>query len=132
LDVRSIIVKYAVGIVLLVVSFLNQARNILITEISQEQGQWFVEYTSHVPIKSVQFPFSPDNSRLTRWQLLDEQFTFLSSGSADTVTRKDSSSFKKVKFKLTPTYIHLPKAYAPFSPFSDGGLLIHTARFFAC
>lgn len=132
MDVRSIIVKYAVGIVLFVVSFWSQARNVLITDISQEQGQWFVEYTSHVPIKSIQFPFSPDKSRLKRWQILDEQFTFLSSGSSDTVIRKDSRTFKKVKFKLTPTYIHLPKAYAPFSPFSDGGLLLHTARFFAC
>ena len=37
-----------------------------------------------------------------------------------------------VKFTLTPTYRHLSKDYAPFSPFSDGGLLFHSGRFFAC
>jgi len=124
--------KYILGVALCMLSILCQARNELITELSQEKGEWFVQYTSHVPINSIEFPFSPDDSRQHRWQLLDEQFTFLQSGTSDAVIRKDNSSFTQVKFKLTPTYIHLPKAYAPFSPFSDGGLLIHTARFFGC
>jgi hypothetical protein len=33
---------------------------------------------------------------------------------------------------MSPTYSVLPKEYAPFSPFGDGGMLFHTGRFFAC
>jgi len=40
--------------------------------------------------------------------------------------------FTHVKFELTPTYVSLPKDYAPFSPFTDGGMLFHSGRFFAC
>ena len=29
-------------------------------------------------------------------------------------------------------YQELPKDYAPFSPFGDGGMLVHSGRFFAC
>ena len=33
---------------------------------------------------------------------------------------------------MSPTYSRLPKDYAPFSPFGDGGMLFHTGRLFAC
>ena len=33
---------------------------------------------------------------------------------------------------MSPTYSVLPKDYAPFSPFGDGGMLFHTGRLFAC
>ena len=37
-----------------------------------------------------------------------------------------------MSFLLTPTYKHLGKDYAPFSPFSDGGNAFHSGRLFAC
>ena len=48
------------------------------------------------------------------------------------LVKKDGSQFTEVSLYLTPTYKHLSKDYAPFSPYSQGGLLIYTGRLFAC
>jgi hypothetical protein len=52
--------------------------------------------------------------------------------SGDVARRKDGAAFRTVRFRMSPTYSPLPKDYAPFSPFGDGGMLFHTGRLFAC
>ena len=109
------------------------AENILITDIVKTvEGDWTVSYRSNQPVNSIQFSKSPDTSRIKRWELLDDGFEFRVFNQKETVVRRDNQTFTSVTFKLTPTYIHLPKYYAPFSPFSDGSMLLHSARFFAC
>lgn len=109
------------------------AKNILITDIVKTaQHDWQVTYRSKTPISSLQFAISPDDSRLSRWNLQSEGFEFRRTGGKDTVFRRDGKSFNQVTFSLTANYIHLPKYYAPFAPFSDGSILVHSARFFAC
>jgi hypothetical protein len=50
----------------------------------------------------------------------------------EVVRRVDGASFDRVAFRMTPRYVELEKDYAPFAPFGDGGLLIHSGRFHAC
>ncbi len=106
--------------------------HVLITNIVKKDHQWQVEYESLKPVSSISFAHSPDDSRSTRWVLAEQSFKFIQSGGRELIIRKDNKSFSSVTLTFTPTYVHLPKYYAPFSPYSDGGVLLHSARFFAC
>ncbi|WP_448548128.1 hypothetical protein [Thalassotalea fusca] len=118
---------------LALVSCIAFSKGTLITNIEKSgNDEWTVEYISQKPIRSISFASAPDDSRSRRWLLLSEGFTLRHLNNSDIITRPDGNKFERVKFKLTPTYTHLPKAYAPFSPFSDGGMLFHSGRFFAC
>lgn len=109
------------------------ADNILYTEIEKlADNSWQVSYQSAKPIKAVMFSISPDNSRIQRWQPTSADFALNYVNGREIATRKDGRTFTKVSFQLTPSYIHLPKNYAPFSPFSNGAMLLHSGRFFAC
>ncbi len=94
--------------------------------------KWTVEYSASKPIERVAFKRNPDDSRTTRWRPLDEDFRVFFIEGEEFIARKDGLPFTEVKLYLTPNYKHLAKDYAPFSPFSDGGTLFHTGRFFAC
>jgi len=100
---------------------------------------WTVEYVIEKPITKLAFIRNPNDARVKRWHPLSEEFEVIHSieDSATTapgefIIRKDGQEFSKVTLKLTPTYTYLPKDYAPFSPFSNGGILFHSGRFFAC
>ncbi len=117
---------------MVLVSIESVAANPLITNITKDTDTWTVEYVSLTPVRSIQLAITPDGSRKQRWFFEDDKFTFIQSGGNDVIIRKDNAPFSSVKLQLTPTYIALPKYYAPFSPYSDGGVLFHSARFFAC
>lgn len=119
-------------LIYLIPSFTN-AQHLLFTEIEKHaNNSWTVSYQSPKPIKAIAFASSPDDSRLQRWQPISPDFTLSYVNTTEIITRKDGASFTAVNLRLTPTYIHLPKNYAPFSPFSNGAMLVHSARFFAC
>lgn len=119
-------------LLMVLVSIDAIAANPLITNITKTDDSWAVEYVSHAPIRSIELSITPDRSRKQRWHFEDDKFTFIQSGGNDVIIRKDNALFSSVKITLTPSYIALPKYYAPFSPYSDGGVLFHSARFFAC
>ena len=108
-------------------------QNVLITELAKvTDKEWRVTYKSLTPVNSITFAITLDDSRSKRWLISDSQFELIHLSGRDIVTRKDNQLFSEVSFTLTPSYIHLPKYYSPFSRFSDGGILVHSARFFAC
>ncbi|WP_287831062.1 hypothetical protein [Idiomarina sp.] len=100
--------------------------------IKSPAGSWSVSYTSDTPVASISFQRSPDSSRVKRWKTKSGDFKVFKVNDYETVRRVDGKLFTQVEFELTPTYTHLPKDYAPFSPFTDGGMLFHSGRFFAC
>jgi len=119
--------------ILLIIGLPVFAQNILITDIEKEaSNRWNVTYVSKVPINSIQFVITKDNSRHARWSIISEGFELRTFNGKDTLFRRDGQSFKEVVISLTPTYTSLPKYYAPFSPYSEGSMLFHSARFFAC
>ena len=103
-------------------------------------GIWTVEYRTADPVKRLGFRRNPDQSRMERWQPGSDDFEIVYVDNDDSddgaggeyIVRKNRKKFSQVTFTLTPTYRHLSKDYAPFSPFSNGGLLFHSGRFFAC
>lgn len=93
--------------------------------------QWQVRYDFAQPVDKMEFKRSPDDSRVRTW-LPDQGFEIVSTDRGELARRKDGAHFRTVRFRMSPTYSVLPKEYAPFSPFGDGGMLFHTGRLFAC
>ena len=93
--------------------------------------QWQVRYDFAQPVDKLEFKSSPDDSRGRTW-LPDQGFEIVTTDRGEVARRKDGALFRTVRFRMSPTYSVLPKEYAPFSPFGDGGMLFHTGRFFAC
>ncbi len=99
--------------------------------VKNENGHWTVTYNSSVEVEKLFFNSSPNNSRVNRWKPMGS-FEIVIENKKEVIRQTDLKPFRKVSFELTPTYTPLPKEYAPFSPFSDGGILFHTGRFFVC
>jgi hypothetical protein len=124
-------------LLLVVVAFWSLqtfASNEISTVLSKSDlGKWRADFSAKQPVKQIAFQRSPDSSRLKRWHATSADFEILKiNNDYEAVKRIDGKPFTTVAFDLTPTYIALPKDYAPFSPFSDGGMLVHSGRFFAC
>jgi len=95
-------------------------------------GQWKVRYSSSQPVQRIVFQRNPDDSRAKLWIAQSELYTIRVVEGVETIVRTDGQPFSEVSFRLPATYAPLPKEYAAFSPFSDGGVLFHSGRFFAC
>src|SRR5262245_20557835 len=93
--------------------------------------QWQVRYDLAQPVDQLELRPSPDDARGRTW-LPDQGFEIVTTDLGEVARRKDGSRFRTVRFRMSPMYSVLPKEYAPFSPFGDGGMLFHTGRFFAC
>lgn len=122
-------------ILLLCLSFPTWATNESMVDISivkSKDGKWTLTYQTHKPAPRLSFIRNPDNSRIERWKPTTSDFEIVSIENQEYLIKKDGSNFTEVSLHLTPTYKHLSKDYAPFSPYSDGGVLIYTGRLFAC
>lgn len=97
-----------------------------------QAGQWLLTYTLDRPAQRLVFKRNPDHSRQQRWLPQTAGFEIQADAGQESLARTDQQAFSTVTVALTPTYIHLPKDYAPFSPYSDGGMLVHSGRWFAC
>ena len=103
-----------------------------ISIVKSKSARWTLTYQTHKPASRLSFIRNPDDSRIERWKPNTVDFEIVSIENQEYLTRKDGSKFTEVSLNLTPTYKHLSKDYAPFSPYSDGGALIYTGRLFAC
>lgn len=98
---------------------------------ARDGNDWTVTYQFGAPLTALVFQRSPDESRGTDWKA-PPGFEIVSTSLGETLRRTDGASFRSVSLDVPPVYRELPKDYAPFSPFGDGGSLVHTGRFFAC
>jgi hypothetical protein len=95
------------------------------------EGDWTVAYTLPAPATELVFARSPDASRGEDWHGPDG-FEIVLEGESERARRVDGEPFTSVSFVMSPRYRELPKDYAPFMPFGDGGRLFYTGRLFAC
>lgn len=91
-----------------------------------------VTYQMAAPTKALHFAQALGGYRLEDWHPLPGGFRWTQEGSGERVERSDGGTFRSVQFTLPARYRALPKSYAPFSPFSDGSVLIHSGQFHAC
>ncbi|WP_444936741.1 hypothetical protein ACJJIW_04110 [Microbulbifer sp. JMSA004] len=108
----------------------NSGVDILIEK--SEGNLWKLVYQMDRSTSRIGFVRNPDASRIERWKPLSLDFEMVSIDGDEYLVRKDRASFERAEILLTPTYKHLKKDYAPFSPYSNGGNLIYTGRLFAC
>ncbi|TKB04562.1 M1 family metallopeptidase [Alteromonas portus] len=109
--------------------------NTIIEKAQTDNGAtWAVSYTLDTPSERLVFVRNPDSSRVTRWLPInsDIEIVYNIAEQKEVVRSKTGKLISNVSFSLTPTYKHLGKDYAPFSPFSDGGNAFHSGRLFAC
>lgn len=95
-------------------------------------SRWRVVYSLEAPTAALRLVRNPDRSRLANWRADDSAFEIVRDGDADVIRRRDGAPFRQARFTAPARYAPLPKDYAPFSPFTDGGLLIYSGRFHAC
>ena len=95
------------------------------------EGQWTVRYRLTKPVRQLLFVRSPDSSRSETWTVA-EGFEIVRAGDSEVLRRRDGAAFNLASARVPPLYRDLPKDYAPFSPFGDGGILVHSGRYFAC
>ena len=121
-----------ITLLLFLVSYGASANSVKIEITKSSADDWFVTYTAASPVTRLSFVRTPNNSRIKRWSPISANYELSSENNKEFIRRVDRQRFTTASFKLTPTYIPLAKEYAPFSPFSDGGMLLHSARFFIC
>ena len=92
---------------------------------------WTVRYETERPVTRLVFPQSPDDSRARGWRP-EAGFEVVSGPDGEALRRVDGAAFSAATVTMDPVYRELPKSYAPFSPYGDGGMLFHTGRLFAC
>lgn len=100
--------------------------------VKSKDGKWTLTYQTPEPVPRLSFIRNPDTSRVERWEPTTSDFEVVSIENQEYLIKKDGNNFTEVSLTLTPTYKYLSKDYAPFSPYSDGGVLIYTGRLFAC
>ena len=94
---------------------------------------WRVRYTLPRPATELRFARTDERGHRARdWRPVDPQLQLLLIDGEEVVRRRDGAGFTTAAFDAPPRYVSLEKDYAPFSPFGDGGLLIHSGRFHAC
>lgn len=94
-------------------------------------GEWQAAYTLAAPARVLRFTRNPGDSRRPRW-VVPDGFEVAHEDGVDRLRRRDGAAFDAVTVSVPARYVMLPKDYAPFSPFTDGGLLIHTGQFHVC
>ena len=92
---------------------------------------WRVTWRAPSDLRELVFPRSADDSRVHTWTAPADFEITVTEGS-ERVRRRDGAPFRTVTLEVPAAYRFLPKDYAPFAPFGDGGLLFHTGRLFAC
>lgn len=96
-------------------------------------SQWEVRYTLPAPARELRFVrVDAQGHRASGWTALDPALAIALQNGEEVVRRRDGAAFDRAAFRMAPHYVELEKDYAPFSPFGDGGLLIHTGRFHVC
>lgn len=125
-------IAIAVAILALLLWFAPADSQIRLITLSKSDLGWTVTYQLNEPVTQLEFVRSPNESRAARWQPLTENIEIAWRNGSEVIRSKNGEAFSEAAFILDASYTTLPKDYAPFSPFSDGGMLIHTARFFAC
>ena len=101
-------------------------------ELKPVEGGWQVRYLLDQPARSLHFDIPYGDYRQTGWQSEDRAVRIVATGEAVRAERRDGRPFRAISFRLMPRYREVPRNYAPFAPFSDGGLLIYTGQFHAC
>lgn len=89
-------------------------------------------YSLAKPVQALHFAQDLGGYRGDVWRPEGGGFRWIKEGDGERIERTDGQSFNRLTFDIPIDYRHLPKNYAPFSPFSDRSTLIYSGHFQAC
>lgn len=102
-------------------------------ELVPGEALWEVRYTLPAPARELRFVrVDAKGRRAASWAAVDPALAIALEDGEEVVRRTDGAAFDRAAFRMAPRYVELEKDYAPFAPFGDGGMLVHTGRFHAC
>lgn len=90
------------------------------------------EYRLARPTIALHFAPHLDGYRARDWKTPPGEFRWVREGDDERIERTDGKPFSRLSFDIPVRYSALEKAYAPFSPFSDGGMLVYSGHFQTC
>ena len=90
------------------------------------------EYRLALPTTALHFAPHLDGYRARDWKTPPGEFRWVREGDDERIERTDGKPFSRLSLDIPVRYSALEKAYAPFSPFSDGGMLIYSGHFQTC
>ncbi|MDM7955171.1 hypothetical protein [Blastomonas sp.] len=90
------------------------------------------EYRLARPARALHFAPQLDGYRAMDWQPETAGFRWVREEDGERIERTDGKPFADLAFNIPVQYRSLEKSYAPFSPFSDGGLLLYSGHFQTC
>lgn len=96
------------------------------------EGQIRLTYRLARPVTALHFAQALGPYRASDWKAGDAAVRWVGEGDGERVERADGKPFDRISFAIAVRYRHLPKSYAPFSPFSEGSALIYSGQFQAC
>ena len=132
---RLSIIRYLLVFGALVLGSSSHGVNNPLPDIVLQPGAnhfWQVEYRLDQSVHELYFQRVSSDWREQFWQPADRAFRIEHLGDRDRVYRTDGAAFEYLEILVPARYRPLPGEYAPFAPFSDGGLLIHSGQFHAC
>ncbi|MEO0501264.1 MAG: hypothetical protein AAF205_12020 [Pseudomonadota bacterium] len=98
----------------------------------QPDEKLLIQYTLRETANALYYEHELDGYRSETWKPNDPAFRWVSDGKGERLERRDGRPFHDVELTIPIDYRALPKSYAPFSPFSRGGTLIHSGQFHVC
>jgi hypothetical protein len=90
------------------------------------------EYRLARSTRALHFAPRLDGYRARDWKTPPGEFRWVHEGDGERIERTDGKPFARLTLDIPVRYSVLEKAYAPFSPFSDGGMLLYSGHFQAC
>ena len=95
-------------------------------------GKLRSQYILQRPVEWLSFERELDGYRAEAWAPSNPVYRWVRDGKGERLERSDGQAFDEVEFIIPIDYRALPGSYAPFSPFSHGGALIHSGQFHFC
>lgn len=126
---RMALIALLIVIATMDVAIAAPVPDVVLTELGPTR--WRVEYQLTSPAKALYFVRAAQGYRQETWRA-PGFVIFTGRDGSVRVERRDGGAFTDLVAEIDARYRELPRNYAPFAPFSDGGLLVYTGFFHAC
>ena len=110
----------------------DQSQPVVLTITVQAEKVVTARYELQKAVPALHYERELGGYRAETWAAVDPTFRWVVEGEGERLERSDGQPFDVVEISMPIDYRSLPKSYAPFSPFSQDGFLLHSGQFHVC